>query len=163
VQRTGDPAQQRQLRDQIADLDRRIGLQIQALEQEIEPELIGQRIAALREAKEAAEIDLRALTPPAIDSAPPEAPEALLARLPDLTQALHDAPPQIKRQVFDAFGLKITYDKTSRRIEISATISHAIADALHNAKDLPTEVPSVEPTDIAGAGFEPAAFAMSEQ
>ena len=42
---------QRQLRDQIADLDRRIGLQITALERGIEPDLIGQRIAGLRDAK----------------------------------------------------------------------------------------------------------------
>ena len=44
-----------------------------------------------------------------------------------------------KRQVFDALGLHVTYNKTARRIEISATI----AEALHNAEDLPEEVSSV--------------------
>jgi hypothetical protein len=34
--------------------------------------------------------------------------------------------------VFEAFCLQITYDKPNRRIEISATITEAIADALEN-------------------------------
>ncbi len=154
---------QRQLRDDIADLDRRIGLQIQALEQGIEPELIGQRIADLRKAKEEGEIELRALTPAAPDSNADEDPAALLARIPNLTQALQDSPPEIKRQVFDAFGLQITYDKTNRRIEISATISEAVAEALDNAKSLPQEALDhslVAPRDIAGAGVEPATFGL---
>ena len=136
------------------------GLQITALERGIEPDLIGQRIAELREAKDAAEIELRSLTPAAIDSGPDEDPAALLARIPNLAHALQQAPPEIKRQVFDAFGLQITYDKTARRSEISATITEAIAEALHNAEDLPEEVSSVAHRDIAGAGFEPATFGL---
>ena len=153
-------AQQRQLREHVADLDRRIGHQITALEQGIEPDLIGQRIAELRKAKDEAEIELRALAPAAVDSVAEEDPAALLARIPNLTAALQQAPPEIKRQVFEAFGLRIAYDKAGRRIEISATVSEAIADALHNAKDLPEEVSSVAPRDIAGAGFEPATFGL---
>jgi hypothetical protein len=144
---------QRQLRDQIADLDRRIGLQITALERGIEPDLIGQRIAELREAKDAAEIELRTLTPAAANSGPDEDPAALLARIPN--HALRQASPEIKRQVFDAFGLQVTYDKTARRIEISATITEAIAEALHNAEHLPEEVSSVAQGDIAGARYVP--------
>ena len=47
-----------------------------------------------------------------------------------------------------------------RRIEISATITEAIADALENAKDLPQEVSSVAQRVIAGAGFEPETFGL---
>ena len=47
----------------------------------------------------------------------------------------------------------------NRRIEISATITEAIAQALHNAEDLPEEA-FVAHTDIAGAGFEPATFGL---
>ena len=119
---------------------RRIGLQITALERGIEPDLIGQRIADLRDAKETAEIELRALTPAAVNSGPDEDPAALLARIPNLAHALQQARPEVKRQVFDAFGLQVTYDKTMRRIEISATITEAIAEALHIAEDLPEEV-----------------------
>ena len=94
-------------------------------------------IAKLREDKEKAEIELRALEPSPTDRMPTEDASALLARLPDLSQALHRAPAELKRQVFDAFQLSITYDKVERRIEISATITEAVAQALENAKDLP--------------------------
>ncbi len=153
--KNADGAQKR-LRDAIADLDHRIGKQIAALEQGIEPQLIAKRIEKLRKDKEAAEIELRALAPAPADPGPSEDPSALLARLPDLGAALHDAPRELKRQIFEAFCLQITYDKPNRRIEISATITEAVADALQNAKDLPQEVSSVAHRDIAGAGFEPA-------
>ena len=91
---------------------------------------------------------------------PSEDASALLARLPDLSQALHHAPAELKRQIFDAFQLTIAYDKVQRRIEISATITEAIAQTLENAKDLPEEVSSVAQRDIAGAGFEPATFGL---
>jgi len=100
-------------------------------------------------------IELRALTPAAADPWTSEDPSALLSQLPDLSDALHEAPRELKRQVFDAFCLQITYDKVNRRIEISATITETVAQALENAKDLPTEVSSVARRDIAGARYVP--------
>ena len=94
---------------------------------------------------------------------PREGLEEALGRIPDLTPLLTTAPTEIKRQVFDAFGLQITYDKLQRRIEISATISDTVAEALENAKSLPEEAlvhSLVAPRDIAGAGFEPATFGL---
>jgi hypothetical protein len=143
-----------------SDLDHSIGKQIEALEQGVEPQLVSKRIEKLRRAKEAAEIELRALSPASSDSGDSEDASALLARLPDLGDALRSAPKQLKRQVFEAFCLQISYDKLNRRIEISATISEAIADALENARDLPQEVSNVAQRDIAGAGFEPATFGL---
>jgi len=64
------------------------------------------------------------------------------------------------RQILEAFGVRIAYDKVERRIEISATISEAVAKALEKAEDLPEEVSSVARRDIAGAGFEPATFGL---
>ncbi|HZI92041.1 MAG TPA: hypothetical protein VFD31_10510 [Thermoleophilaceae bacterium] len=157
--KNADGAQKR-IREEIADLDDRIGKQITALEQGIEPQLIAKRIEKLRRDKEAAEIELRALTPAAADPGASEDPSALLARLPDLGAALSDAPRELKRQVFEAFCLQITYDKVNRRIEISATITQAIAEALKNAEDLPEEAIRVAQRDIAGAGFEPATFGL---
>jgi site-specific DNA recombinase len=151
---------QKRLRDEVADLDHRIGKQIEALEQGVEPQLVSKRIEKLRRAKEAAEIELRALSPASADSGASEDASALLARLPDLGDALRNAPTKLKRQVFEAFCLQISYDKLNRRIEISATITEAIADALENARDLPEEVSSVAQRDIAGAGFEPATFGL---
>jgi hypothetical protein len=153
--RTETGTRRQRLRDKIADVDRRIGLQIEALEQGVEPELIGKRIANLRDDKEKAEIELRALDPGPTNQTPPEDAAALLARLPDLGQALHRAPADLKRQVFDAFQLTITYDKVERRINISATITETLAKALENAKDLPKKVSSVAQSDIAGARCVP--------
>jgi hypothetical protein len=85
---------------------------------------------------------------------------AQLERLPDLGQALRDAPPKLKRQVFEAFGLEIRFDKVERRIELSAAVSETVAKCLENAKDLPKQVRGVTPRDIAGAGFEPATFGL---
>jgi len=144
----------KRLREEIADLDRRIGLQIDALEQGIEPELVGERIAQLRLEKEQAEAALRDVAP---DTAEPDADEliAALSRVPDLSQAVRDAPMELKRQVFEAFCLEVRYDTVERRIEISATVAEAVAKAFENAKDLPEEVSSVTTRDIAGARYVP--------
>ncbi len=58
---------------------------------------------------------------------------------------------QRQRQVFQAFELEILYDKAERRIEISATVSEAVADAFEKQKTLPKEGQLVLATDIAGA------------
>ncbi len=47
----------------LEDLERRIGLQVQALETGLEPQLIGRRIAELRAEKEQTEAALRELAP----------------------------------------------------------------------------------------------------
>jgi site-specific DNA recombinase len=150
---------QARLRGQVADLDRRIGLQIDALEKGVEPELIGQRIAELRAEKEEAEAALRELGPGSAEADPDELKD-MLGRLPDLSKALHKAPLPLKRQVFEAFCLQIRYDRVERRIEISATVSQAVAKAFEKTKDLPEEVSRVTLRDIAGAGFEPATFGL---
>ena len=81
--------------------------------------------------------------------------EELLPRLPNLGDALRKAPIELKRQVFEAFCLQITYDKPNRRIEISATITEAIAKARENERDLPEEVSNVARRDIVGARYVP--------
>jgi hypothetical protein len=75
--------------------------------------------------------------------------------MPDLSEELKAAPPELKRQVFEAFCLRVIYDKLERRIEISATVSEAVAEAFHNAKDLPAEVHRVAQRDIAAARYVP--------
>jgi hypothetical protein len=52
-------------------------------------------------------------------------PVEQLTRVSDLTKALAEASPEIQRQVFEAFDLRIAYGKVGRRIEISATVSDA--------------------------------------
>jgi hypothetical protein len=76
-----------------------------------------------------------------------------LARLPDLGQALRDASPEVQRQVFEAFDVQIGYDKPNGRVEVSATVSEAVASALENAETLRKEGLEVVATDIAGARY----------
>jgi hypothetical protein len=73
-----------------------------------------------------------------------------LARIPDLSEALYEAPYSIKRQDFSAFDLQIAYDKAEPRVEVSATVSEIVADAFENAKALQSEGSSVVATDTAG-------------
>jgi hypothetical protein len=140
------------MRQQIAELDRKIKAQIQALEKGIEPELVSERIAELRREKEAHEKAVSEIGAQRQDAEDEELAEQL-SRLPDLGQALREAPPGIKRQVFASFDLQIAYDKTRRRVELSATVSEAVAEAFENAKALQLEGSGVVATDIAGARF----------
>ncbi len=147
------------LREQIVSADRKIKLQIQALEDGIEPELVSERINELRTDKQAAEAALAEIGDDSLD-AEADHLSAQLTRLPDLTKALRNATPAIKRQTFAAFDLKVAFDKTERRIEISATVSEAVASAFEDTKALQAEGFQVSTSDIAGAGFEPATFGL---
>ncbi len=138
----------------LDDLERRIGLQVQALETGLEPQLVGRRIAELRDEKGRLEAEL-AETGSEVPEASFEEIADALKRLPDLSKELRNAPPELKRQVFEAFDLRVIYSKLERRIEISATVSEAVAEAFHNAKDLPKEVQGVAQRDIAGARYVP--------
>ncbi len=140
------------IRQQVADLDRKIKAQVHALERGIEPELVSERIAELRGEKEALEEALKGIGAERQESEDEEL-IAQLSRIPDLTEALRTASPQIKRQVFASFDLQIAYDKAEGRVEISATVSEAVAEALENAKALLAEGSSVVVMDIAGARF----------
>jgi hypothetical protein len=51
----------------------------------------------------------------------------------------------------EAFDLQITYDKIGRRIEISATVSVAVADAFGNTKALQKGGSTVVAREIAGS------------
>jgi len=143
------------IRQQISELERRIKAQVQALEKGIEPELVSARIAELRSDKTALEQALEELGAARQQVEDEELTERL-ARLPDLGQALRDASPEVQRQVFEAFDVQIGYDKPNGRVEVSATVSEAVASALENAETLRKEGLEVVATDIAGAGFEPA-------
>lgn len=63
--------------------------------------------------------------------------------------------PDVQRQVFEAFELQIHYDKVGRKIEISATVSEAVASAFEKQKALPKEGLLVVPKEVAGARFVP--------
>jgi site-specific DNA recombinase len=143
------------LRTAISEADRKIKLQVIALEEGIEPELVKERIAELRTEKKAAEDALAAL--PAEQVQTEEADIAKrLSLIPDLSEQLRTAAPDLKRQMFQAFQTRIEFDKTTNRLGITVTVRDAVARAL--ADTAGTLVVPVE--DIAGAGFEPATFGL---
>ena len=41
----------------------------------------------------------------------------------------------MQREVVDAFDLQILYDKAQQQVEVSATVSEAVADAFDDGKD----------------------------
>ena len=97
---------------------------------------------SVRVEKDAVEAALRAQAPQGEAHDADQVAEAL-ERVPNLSEALAAAPPKLKRQVFEA----------ERLIEISATVSEAVATAFQNAKDLQKEVPCVTTNGIAGARY----------
>jgi site-specific DNA recombinase len=147
------------LRREIGELDRKIKAQIIALEEGVEPELVTSRIRELRSEKEALVMALEEVGPER-DEAEDEELADQLQRVPDLAKSLADATPAVQRQVFEAFDLRIAYDKIGGRIELSATVSEAVANAFENTKALQKEGSMVVPREIAGAGFEPATFGL---
>jgi hypothetical protein len=147
------------MRQQISELDRKMKAQVQALEKGIEPELVSERISELRGEKEALQEALSEIGAER-EEAEADVLTAQLARIPDLAQSLREASPEVQRQVFEAFELEILYDKADRKIEISATVSEAVANAFEKQKALPEEGSLVVVRDIAGAGFEPATFGL---
>jgi DNA invertase Pin-like site-specific DNA recombinase len=141
------------LRQLIADTDRRIKAQVEALEAGVDPELVSTRIAELKNDKATFEADLAQLSPGEQET---EADDLAgrLDRLPNLADQLRDAPRETQRQTFEAFDLEISFDKAERRIEVSATVTEAVAQAFENTKALRDGGLPVTVCDIAGAGFE---------
>ncbi len=140
------------IRQQVAELERKIKAQVQALEKGIEPELVSERIGELRGEKQALEEALAGIGAER-QEAEEEELAAQLARLPDLGGRCARRRPAVKRQVFESFDLQIAYDKAERRVELTATVSEAVADAFENAKALQAEGSGVVVRDIAGARF----------
>ncbi|MGZ5376018.1 MAG: hypothetical protein ACXWEF_06170, partial [Solirubrobacterales bacterium] len=140
------------IRQQITELDRKIKAQVQALEKGIEPELVSERISERRGEKQALEEALAEIGAEREEAEEDELSKQL-ARVPDLTEALREATPEVQRRVFQAFELQILYDKAERRIEISATFSEAIADAFEKQKALPKEGSLVVLREVAEARY----------
>ena len=151
------------LRQMVATADRNIKQQVLAIEEGIPPAIVKERIAELEEQKEAAQEALAELGPEDIEVEDDYLAERL-ARLPDLSRQLRDAPVEVKRQIFEAFELRIELrielDKPNLRLEISATVTEAVAEAFEDPNALQTEGFRVTGPTIAGAGFEPATFGL---
>jgi site-specific DNA recombinase len=116
------------LQAQITEADRAIAMQVRALEHGIEPDVVQARIEELKAEKAEAQAAL-----PKLGIAPErQDPAAVLDQVPDLSERLRDADCTTKRALFDAFDLRVIYDKTSDRLSIGATLTETVASMLHN-------------------------------
>ncbi len=147
-----------QLEKRISDLDRRIEAQVIAIEEGLDARLAQERIETLREHKQellglladekAEESELIGL----------ESACEILGAIPDLSSSLRDAPPELLRDLFDAFRLTIDFDASEGELTIRAFVSSALAavTSIEDCAAVGTGGAKVSNPDIAGAGFEPA-------
>jgi site-specific DNA recombinase len=139
------------LERRLTDLDQRVELQLRAIEAGVDPTLVRDRVETLKAERDVlqaalAELDDAGRTDTAINV--DDACE-ILDSLPNLTEALAAADPELRRRVFDAFRLAVAIDRNAGQIRVKALISSAFT----KTRDLQNLVANGA---IAGAGFEPA-------
>ncbi len=153
VQDQSDEKRQR-LQKIVSDIDTRLDRQIAAIEAGVDPAVVAERIRQLESKREEARdrlSDLEGNAP--TNGGDPEDALAILQEMPDLSKALVDAEPELRRDIFDAFRLRIELDRNAGQIRLKALVSSAFSGK--SLDDL-----TVAQGTIAGAGFEPATFGL---
>jgi hypothetical protein len=140
---------------EIADLDRRIEMQIEAIEAGVDAALVSARIDKLKQERRELESALASTERERRDNGLLDFDDAckLLDSLPRLDGALAEAGLELRRSVFDAFRLSAAIDRNAGQIRLKALVSSAFGEA----GDLQELVAN---GTIAGAGFEPATFGL---
>jgi Recombinase len=140
---------------EVGEIEQRIQRQLDAIENGVDPVLIGDRIRALKQEREVAEAALAELEATGRHDGLVDLADAcsVLDGLPDLGEALTGADPELRRAVFDAFRLSVEIDRNAGQIRLKALVSSAFSQA----RDLKSLVAN---GGVAGAGFEPATFAF---
>jgi hypothetical protein len=109
--------------------------EVRGLEAGVDPLVVQARIEELRATRATHQAALSALAPEVPTDHAKLAEN--LAALPNLSDALRDAEPDIQRSVFDAFALRVEYDRVHSNVRISATVDEAVATALGGVTELP--------------------------
>jgi site-specific DNA recombinase len=133
---------------QLADIERRIDLQLRAIEAGVDPTLVKERVERLKAERAEADGALAELNGSRNGAAAIDVDNAcaVLDGLPDLRDALARAEPDLLRRVFDAFRLSVAIDKNAAQIHVKALVSSAFT----KARDLQSLVAN---ESIAGAGL----------
>lgn len=137
--------------DQLADVERRIERQLAAIEAGVDPAVVGERIRVLKAERQeiqtlVSQLDHNNGKGEHLDA---EESAAVLDSIPDLSKALKEADPELRRAVFEAFRLRVEIDRNSGLIRLKALVSSAFSQAGALSDIGATKA-------IAGAGFEPA-------
>lgn len=112
----------------IAEVQRRIELQIRAIEAGVELALVSERIDALKHEQHDLQRAL-ATSERSTDRRPYTDLDGaceILDQLPLLGNELTEASPELRRQVFDAFKFSLKVDRNKPKIRMSALISSAL-------------------------------------
>ncbi len=157
---TGDGADRRRIESEVAEIDQRIERQLTAIENGVDPTVVGERIRKLKDEREHAEAALAETESDlheqdGISQSFEQACE-VLDNLPDLREALAKADPKTRRAVYEAFRLSVEIDRNAGEIRMKALVS----SAFRNVRDLEGLTGLVANGGIAGAGFEPATFGL---
>jgi site-specific DNA recombinase len=115
---------------QLAAIDQRLARQMAAIEADVDPLIVGERIRELKHERGHIEAAYNDLVTPKADAPLPfaEASE-ILDNLPNLQPALAAAAPELRRQVYDAFRLRVEIDRNEGLVTLKALVSSAFGDA----------------------------------
>jgi site-specific DNA recombinase len=147
--------ERKRIEHEVGEIERRIQRQLDAIENGVDPVLVGERIRALKQEREVAEAALADLEATDRRDGVVDLADAcsVIDGIPDLGEALADADPEMRRAVFDAFRLSVEIDRNAGQIRLKALVSSAFSQA----RDLKSLVAN---GGVAGAGFEPATFGL---
>ncbi len=140
---------------QVGEIEQRIERQLAAIEAGVDPVVVGERIRALKEKRSEAEAALTGLAAEERQDGVTDIDAAceVLDGIPDLSEALTNADPKLRRAVFDAFRLSVEIDRNAGQLRVKALVS----SAFNGVRDLKSLVAN---EGVAGAGFEPATFGL---
>jgi site-specific DNA recombinase len=151
------------LEDELRKINRSLRVQTLRLEEHEDPAhpivaLATERITELSTRKAAVVDALEALKDMRPAGHHPDEIAAMLDAVPDLRPTLTTATAEELAEIFRAFDVRITYDKTRQVLDLAATIVPGLLPDSANESDRPEGRSQIN--DIAGAGFEPATFGL---
>jgi site-specific DNA recombinase len=112
----------------LTDVDQRVELQLRAIEAGTDPTLVRDRVEALKAERDELQAALAAFDDADRADTAIDLDDAceILDSLPNLTEALAAADPELRRRVFDAFRLAVALDRNAGQIRVKALISSAL-------------------------------------
>lgn len=121
---------QTRIEQKLAEVEQRLARQVAAIEAGVDPMIVGERIRELKHERGHIEAALNDLVAPASKQPiPVDDAREILGGLPNLQSALASADPELRRQVYEAFRLRVEIDRNEGLITLKALVSSAFADA----------------------------------